>query len=57
MRKSNIYTPGNGRKINPSWFTNSVHMKDISSTIKSAEQDIYHVYFERGARTKPHSIS
>lgn len=55
MRKSNIYTSGNRRKINPNWFTNSVHMKDISSTIKSTEQDIYHVYFERGARTKLHS--
>lgn len=55
MRKSNIYTSGNERKINPNWFTNSVHMKDISSTIKSTEQDIYHVYFERGARTKLHS--
>ena len=31
MRKSNIYTSGNGRKINPDWFTNSVHMKDISA--------------------------
>lgn len=55
MRKSNIYTSGDRRKINPNWFTNSVHMKDISSTIRSKEQDIYHVYFENGAKTKIHS--
>jgi len=52
--KSNIYTSGDKRKINPDWFTNKVHMKDISSKIKSKEQDIYHVYFENGAKTKIH---
>lgn len=55
MRKSNIYTKGDGRKINPNWFTNSVHMKDISSVIQSRDNDIYHVYFENGAKTKIHS--
>lgn len=55
MKKSNIYSAGNGRKINPSWFTNLVHMKDISSVIQSKEQNIYHVYFEKGAKTKLHS--
>jgi quercetin dioxygenase-like cupin family protein len=54
MKKSNIYTSGNRRKINPNWFTGRVHMKEISSTIKSKEQNIYHVYFEDGARTKLH---
>lgn len=54
MRKSNIYSPGDKRKINPDWFTDKVHMKDISSKIKSKEQDIYHVYFENGAKTKMH---
>ena len=29
-------------------------MKDISSKIKSKEQDIYHVYFQDGAKTKLH---
>lgn len=52
--KSNIYTPGNERKINPNWFTNSVNMKDISSTIQSQGHDIYHVYFKKGAKTKLH---
>ncbi|GKS67708.1 cupin [Nitrosarchaeum sp.] len=55
MKKSNIYSKGDKRKINPKWFTNKVHMKDISSKIKSKEQDIYHVYFENGAKTKMHS--
>lgn len=55
MKKSNINSKGDKRKINPNWFTNKVHMKDISSKIKSKEQDIYHVYFENGAKTKMHS--
>lgn len=54
MKKSNIHSPGGGRKINPDWFTNSVHMKDISSVIGTREQNIYHVYFENGAKTKLH---
>ncbi|NDB50754.1 MAG: cupin domain-containing protein [Nitrosopumilaceae archaeon] len=55
MRKSNIYTPGNRRKINPNWFTGHTYMKDISGTIQSKEQDIYHVYFKSGSKTKLHS--
>lgn len=54
MNKSNIYTSSDRRKINPKWFTNRVHMRVISSAIRSKEQDIYHVYFENGARTKLH---
>ena len=54
MKKTNIYTAGSRRKINPNWFTGPVHMKDISSTIQSKEQNIYHVYFKNGARTKIH---
>ncbi|MFB5629467.1 MAG: cupin domain-containing protein [Nitrosarchaeum sp.] len=54
MEKSNIYSSGDKRKINPDWFTSKVHMKDISSKIKSKEQDIYHVYFENCAKTKMH---
>ncbi|MGQ0605663.1 MAG: cupin domain-containing protein, partial [Candidatus Nitrosotenuis sp.] len=30
------------------------HMKDISSIIQSKEHNIYHVYFEKGAKTKLH---
>ena len=55
MNKSNIYSKGDQRKINPQWFTGKVHMKDVSSKIKSKEQGIYHVYFHNGAKTKLHS--
>lgn len=54
MKKSNIYSSGDQRKINPNWFTGRVHMKDVSSKIKSKEQGIYHVYFQNGAKTKLH---
>ena len=30
-------------------------MKDISGTIQSKEQDIYHVYFKNGSKTKLHT--
>ena len=52
--KSNIYSAGNRRKINPDWFTGPVHMKDISSMIHPEGHDIYHVYFKNGAKTKLH---
>ena len=55
MRKSNIHTSGNRRKINPNWFTGHTFMKDISGTIHSKEQDIYHVYFKNGSKTKLHT--
>ena len=54
MIKSNIYSSGDQRKINPNWFTGKVHMKDVSTKIKSKEQGIYHVYFHNGAKTKLH---
>jgi len=54
VQKSNIHTSANRRKINPNWFTGPVRMEDISSVINSLEQNIYHVYFEKGARTKLH---
>lgn len=57
MNKSNIYSSGDQRKINLNWFTGKVHMKDVSSKIKSKEQGIYHVYFHNGAKTKLHSHS
>lgn len=54
IKKSNIFTPGNSRKVNPDWFTSKVSMKDISSIIKSKEQNIYHVNFKKGSKTKLH---
>jgi len=55
MNKSNIYSSGDQRKIDPNWFTGKVHMKDVSSKIKSKGHGIYHVYFHGGAKTKLHS--
>lgn len=55
MKKSNIYSSVDRRKINPDWFTEKVHMKDVSSKIKSQDHGIYHVYFDNGAKTKIHS--
>lgn len=54
MEKSNIFSSGDQRKINSDWFTGKVHMKDVSSKIKSKQQGIYHVYFHNGAKTKLH---
>ena len=40
--------------MNPRWFTGQTWAKEISSDIGADKQDIYHVHFERGARTKLH---
>jgi quercetin dioxygenase-like cupin family protein len=53
IKKSNIYS-SKIRKINPDWFTGKVHMVEISSTIGTKGQNIYHVNFEKGSRTKIH---
>ena len=54
MNKSNIHGTSDKRKVNPNWFTNKTWMKVISEKIKSKDQDIYHVHFEKGSRTKLH---
>jgi len=55
MKKSSIFGSGDQRKINPNWFTNKTWMKVLSDKIKSKDQDIYHVHFEKGSRTKLHT--
>lgn len=55
MEKSNIYGSGEKRSVNPNWFTGRTWMKVLSKKIQSKEQDIYHVHFEKGSRTKLHS--
>ncbi|EIJ65935.1 cupin domain protein [Candidatus Nitrosopumilus salaria BD31] len=55
MNKSNIHGVNDKRNVNPSWFTNKTWMKVLSEKIKSKDQDIYHVHFEKGSRTKLHS--
>ncbi len=54
MDKINIYTGGSQRKINPDWFTAKTRMKEIGGALKIAEHGMYHVYFEKGSRTKLH---
>ena len=53
-KKVNVFSNSKVRKINPNWFTNKVHMTEISDMINSKEQNIYHVYFQNGAKTKVH---
>lgn len=55
VKKANLFSNSKIRKINPNWFTNKVHMTEISSIINSKEQHIYHVYFKNGAKTKVHN--
>lgn len=55
IKKANIRTTAKSRKVNPDWFTGKVGMTEISSTIGSRGQNIYHVSFKGGARTKLHS--
>ncbi len=55
VKKANLFSKSKIRKINPNWFTDKVHMIEISDVINSKEQHIYHVYFENGAKTKLHA--
>ena len=55
MKKSNIFGKGDQRKVNPQWFTDKTWMKVLSDKIGAKDQDIYHVHFERGSRTKLHA--
>lgn len=54
VKKTNLFSNSQIRKINPNWFTAKVRMSEISGVIGSTEQNIYHVYFENGAKTKVH---
>ncbi len=54
MKKSNINGTGDKRNVNSEWFTKKTWMKVLSEKIGSEDQDIYHVHFEKGSRTKMH---
>jgi len=54
MKKINISGTGNKRNVNLDWFTGKTWMKVLSEKIKAKDQDIYHVHFEKGSRTKLH---
>ena len=54
MKKTSIFGTNDKRQVNPDWFTGKTWMKVLSGKIKSEDQDIYHVHFEKGSRTKLH---
>ncbi len=54
MNKSNIKGSNDRRDVNSEWFTGKTWMKVLSEKIKSKDQDIYHVHFEKGSKTKLH---
>ncbi len=54
MNKSSIHGDEDKRIVNPDWFTARTWMKILSEKIESKEQDIYHVHFEDGSKTKLH---
>jgi quercetin dioxygenase-like cupin family protein len=54
MKKSNINGSTDRRNVNSEWFTGKTWMKVLSEKIKSKDQDIYHVHFEKGSKTKLH---
>jgi len=57
LKKSNIHSRIEEKKANPDYFTGHVMMKEITPVVKSREQNIYHVTFSNGARTKLHTHS
>ena len=54
MEKTSIFGDNQQRSVNPRWFTGRVWMRSVSEKIRSEKQDIYHVHFHDGARTKLH---
>jgi quercetin dioxygenase-like cupin family protein len=54
MNKSNMNGSTDKREVNPEWFTGKTWMKVLSEKIRSKDQDIYHVHFEKGSKTKLH---
>ena len=54
MEKTSIFGKNDKRQVNPDWFTGKTWMKVLSEKIKSVDQDVYHVHFEKGSRTKLH---
>lgn len=54
MEKTSIFGKNDKRQVNSDWFTGKTWMKVLSEKIKSVDQDVYHVHFEKGSRTKLH---
>ena len=54
MQKENIHT-AKEKKVNEAYFTGNVIIREVLSEQNSAEQEMYHVTFQNGARTTLHS--
>ena len=54
MEKENIYT-AKEKKVIEAYFTGNVTLREVLSEENSAEQEMYHVTFQNGARTTIHS--
>ena len=57
MKKTNINGKNDQRNVNPNWFTGKTWMKVLSGKIKSKDQDIYHVHFEKRCKMRLVSLS
>ena len=55
MYKQSIHSKLKIKKVNKEYFTAKSTIKEVSPYIKSKEQNIYHVSFFNGAKTKIHS--
>ncbi len=55
MKKTSIHAKTKEMKVNPAYFTGKVLLQELSSTVQSQEQKIFHVTFQNGARTKLHT--
>ena len=56
MNKENIFSKSGitSKKAKTNYFTGPISAKDISATIKTSSEKIYHVIFKNGSRTKLH---
>ena len=56
MNKENIFSKSGikSKKAKTNYFTGAISAKDISATIKTTSEKIYHVIFKNGSRTKLH---
>ncbi len=54
MYKKSIHSRLKEKKVNKEYFTGKSTIKEVSPYLKSQEQNIYHVSFFNGAKTKIH---
>ncbi|NIP62788.1 MAG: cupin [Nitrosopumilaceae archaeon] len=52
--RANIFSRGKKLKVNSNYFYGKVNLREISSVAMIREAKMYHVFFEKGSRTKIH---